>query len=136
MKKQIETLRLAMLAAQDDEMKEAREKPSMVYISRSEVIKPYFDGYEQALKDVEDNDPACGVDLLEEIAKVMLKINEALESVNEIIDEIDDDPTPDEAFALGQDRALRNVRSFLTDITSKVGEAQFKKLQERSSHES
>lgn len=136
MKERIETLRLAMQEAQADEMKEAREKPSSVYISRSEVIKPYFKGYEQALKDMEDNDPACGVDLLEEIAKVMLKINEALESVNEIIDESDDDPAPDEAFALGQDRALRNVRSFLTDITSKVGEAQHKKLLERNAHES
>ena len=55
MKKQIETLRLAMQAAQADELKEAKEKPSMVYISRSEVIKPYFEGYAQALKDVEKN---------------------------------------------------------------------------------
>lgn len=137
MKKQIETLRLAMQEAQADEMKEVREKPSMVYISRSEIIQPYFEGYEQALKDMEDNDPAYGVDLLEEIKKALLKINKHIESVNESINAVAGKPDSEESYAyvLGQDRALQIARSILAGITNKVSEAQVQTLLERNDHE-
>lgn len=138
MKKQIKQLRAAMEAAQADELKEEKEKPSMVYISRSEVIKPYFEGYEQALKDMEDNDPAYGVDLMEEIKKALLKINKHIESVNESIDAVEGKPNSEESYAyvLGQDRALQIARSILSSITNKVSEAQVQTLLERNAHES
>ncbi len=67
MKKQIEKLRATMEAAQADEMREAKENDSMVFVPRAEIIKSYFEGYAQALKDVEDNDSACGSDSLQDI---------------------------------------------------------------------
>lgn len=138
MKKQIEKLRTAMESAQADEMREAKENDSMVFVPRAEIIKSYFEGYEQALKDMEDNDPAYGVDLMEEIKKALLKINKHIESVNESIDAVEGKPNSEESFAyvLGQDRALQIARSILSSITNKVSEAQVQTLLERNAHES
>ncbi len=137
MKKQIEKLRTAMEAAQADEMRETK-KDSMVFVPRAEIIKSYFEGYAQALKDMEDNDPAYGVDLMEEIKKALLKINKHIENVNESIDAVEGKPNSEESYAyvLGQDRALQIARSILSGITNKVSEAQVQTLLERNAHES
>ena len=137
MKKQIKQLRAAMEAAQADEMRETK-KDSMVFVPRAEIIKSYFEGYAQALKDMEDNDPAYGVDLMEEIKKALLKINKHIENVNESIDAVEGKPNSEESYAyvLGQDRALQIARSILSGITNKVSEAQVQTLLERNAHES
>lgn len=128
----LEKLRAVAEQAKADEMKEAQEKPSMVYISRSEVIKPYFDGYEQALNDVEDNDPAFGIDLLEEIQKVQQKLDEFIDQAvteAESYDAYDGDieeMSPDQAYAQGCASAYQQARWRLDKIVNKVKDEQIR----------
>ncbi len=53
MKKQIEELRRIAKTAQADERKEAMAQGGFILMSRDHSVDSYFEGYEQALKDME-----------------------------------------------------------------------------------
>lgn len=132
MKKQIKQLRAAMEAAQADEMRETK-KDSMVFVPRAEIIKSYFEGYAQALKDMEDNDPAYGADLMLEITYVFHRLDALVDQARaeavsyEDGDEDVDEMSPEQAYAEGCLSAYKRARYQIEKILDTVNEARIRR---------
>lgn len=125
MKKQLEALRLAMQQGKQEAMNEA--DMSTFFTTRQDIVENYFDGYDQALRDVEEADPAAGIDLIDEIEQILQKfdeyINQARAEAESYEDEDAEEMGPEQAFAEGCASAYRKARWRIGTILDKVNEA-------------
>lgn len=141
MKKQIEQLRAAMEAAQADEMREAKENDSMVFVPHAEIIKSYFEGYSQALKDIEDDDAACGSDSTRDITYIYHRLDALVDQARaEVIScegrEEDDEMSPEQAYAEGCLSAYKRARYQVEKILDLIDEFEIQRKIEGLVYES
>ena len=128
MKKQIEILRLSARQAEKDDYKKAQVSTGSVFPEDSLTIQAYYKGYKQALDDLEQDDPAAGIDLLEEIKKIKNDFEfwhvQAVRQAEFYEGEDEEEMNPEEAYEQGcasaYNKTLYRVKTLLDKVDEEI----------------
>lgn len=134
MKKQIELLRLTARQAEKDELKKEQEEKGMIFPEIAMKIHGFFEGYKRALNDLEQADPAAGIDLIEEIKKIRNDFEfwhvQAVREAVSFEDEDEEEMNPEQAYAEGCASAYNQALYRVKALLDKVGEEIIKREME------
>lgn len=137
MKKQINKLRQEMEIRREEELKDAWGTAHL--INSFDAVNNYFDGYAQALRDVERADPACGIDLIAEIERIKSDFSnyadqaslEAESYADDDADEMNQDQAFAEGCAVGYRKALCRITTLLDRVNAAVFERELRSVMDQ-----
>lgn len=128
MKKQIELLRLSARQAEKDDLKKTQVNTGIVSPKDAMAIHSYYKGYKQALDDLEQADPAAGIDLIEEIKKIrndfefwhVQAVREAVSFENDDEEEMNPEQAYAEGCASAYNKALYRAKKLLDKVDEEI----------------